>query len=423
MLTALLVAGFGRSGSTALMSLLANAPRVAFERVYPFENRYLTYIAKLALLLERQDPNARVTAHQLYDFADTSFGSHPWEAVNAGVTAGQWLPALWQAFSAQIVRTAPAAAFYAEKAPGWLSPLARESIPASTIYLFRDPRDIYLSANAFMRKRGSPGFDRLPADTDLDYARTLAHRFLSYFENYFMDRQRPDCLMVKYEAMVLGEDDLPSRLERQFGVASHWESSPWLGAHRTTPDLPSSVGRWQREPLPAEADRFLQEYLRAAMAHLGYPADASRSASLPPAVEFRSGAFDPARVFCSPGGRLLPQQDASAALIATGDFWMILPLPAFDAAAVREIWVAMKGAVGDVCSAYWRSGAEGFSEERSIHVPYRGGLHWQVLRIPVASHPLWKGTVAELRLDPFNRKAGSPDAPQTGLIRWLRLVE
>lgn len=72
MLTAVQVAGFGRSGGTALMSLLAAAPRVAFDRAYPFEHRYLTYLAKLALLLERQDPRARVTPHRLYDFAETT---------------------------------------------------------------------------------------------------------------------------------------------------------------------------------------------------------------------------------------------------------------------------------------------------------------------------------------------------------------
>lgn len=415
------------------MSLLAAAPRVAFDRVYPFENRYLTYLAKLALLLERQDPSARVTAHQLFDFGDTAFGSYPWMAASpdpespatgaSALTAGQWLGSLWQAFSAQVAQAAPGAVFYAEKAPSWLPPLARECFPASTIYLFRDPRDIYLSANAFMRKRGSYGFDRSPADTDLDYARTLAHRFLSFFENYLMDRRRPDCLLVTYEEMILRTGELPARLEHQFQVEFHWGGSPWLGAHRTTPDLRSSVGRWRREPLPVEADRFLRQYLGAAMAHLGYPADASPLGSLPPAVEFRSGAFDAARLRCSPGGQLVPQEDAAAAVIATGDFWMIPALPAFEAAAVREIWVSMKGAVGDVCSAYWRSGHEDFSENRSMHVPYRGGLHWQVLRIPIANHPLWKGTIAELRLDPFNRTAGSPHAPQTGFIRWLRLVE
>ena len=415
------------------MSLLAAAPRVAFDRVYPFENRYLTYIAKLALLLERQDPSARVTPHQLFEFAGNAFGSWPWSAANAegkdseagtcAVTAGRWLGGLWQTFGTQLAQTSPDAAFYAEKAPSWLPALARECFPTSTIYVFRDPRDIYLSANAFMRKRGTCGFDRSPADTDLDYARTLAHRFLSYFENYFMDRRRQDSLMVKYEEMILNTNGLPPRLERQFGIECHWVDSPWLGAHRTTPDLPSSVGRWQREPLPAGVDRYLRKYLHAAMAHLGYEVGVSPSASLPPAVEFRSGAFDPARVRCSPGGQLVPQEDASATVIATGDFWMILPLPSFEAAGVREIWVSLKGALGDVCSAYWRSGAEDFSEDRSMHLPYQGGLHWQVFRIPVANHPLWKGTIAELRIDPFNRKEGSPGAPQTGFVRWLRLVE
>ena len=432
MLTAILVAAFGRSGSTAVMSLLASAPQVALDRAYPFENRYLTYIAKLALLLERQDPHSKVTPHQIFDFADATFGSHPWVAQDAdargpatgisGVTAVQWLGSLWQAFSAHAAHTAPGAAFYAEKAPSWLPAMARECLPASTIYLFRDPRDIYLSANAFMQKRGSPGFDRSPTDTDLDYARTLAHRFLSYFENYFMDRRRQDCLLLKYEEMILSEDGLPLRLQRELEIESHWGGSPWLAAHRTTPDLRSSVGRWQREPLPPEVDRFLREYLRSPMIELGYPADAPPSATQLPAVEFRSGAFDPARFLCSRDGQLLPQEDASAVVVAGGDFSIILPLPAFEAAAVQEIWVSLKGAVGDVCSIYWRTGAGDFSEDRSMHLPYRGGLHWQVLRIPVANHPRWEGTVAGLRLDPFNWMKGSPDAPRTGFLRWLRLV-
>jgi hypothetical protein len=296
-------------------------------------------------------------------------------------------------------------------------------IQAYTIYLFRDPRDIYLSANAFMRKRGSIGFDRSTVDTDLDYARTVAHRFLSYFENYLMDRQRRGCMMVKYEEMVLDENELPLRLKSELGIETHWGGSPWLGAHRTTPDLHSSAGRWRREPLPVEADRFLRDQLHDAMVHLGYQVDGSPSARLTPTVEFRLGMFDPARVRCSPGGRFLVQVDATAVVIPTGDFWLILPLPAFEAAAVREIWVSLRGAVGDVCSAYWRRGAEDFSEERSMHVPYRGGFHWQIVRIPVAKHPLWKGELVELRLDPFNRKEGTPDTPQTGFIRWLRLVE
>ena len=52
-LTPILVAGSGRSGTTMLMALLGTDPRVAFDRVYPFENRYLTYFAKFAFLSGR----------------------------------------------------------------------------------------------------------------------------------------------------------------------------------------------------------------------------------------------------------------------------------------------------------------------------------------------------------------------------------
>ena len=420
MLTAILVAGFGRSGSTALMSLLAGGPRVACDRVYPFENRYLTYLAKLAVLLERQDPGRRVTAHQLYDFANAAFGAHPWPAAHAGVAANEWLRNLWQAYSAQAALTMPGAGFYAEKAPAWLPALARESIPASTIYLFRDPRDIYLSANALMRRRGSPGFDRTAEDTDLDYARTLAHRFLNYFENYYMDRRRQDCTLVKYEDMILQRDDLPVRLARELGVECRWDDSPWLETHRTTPDLVSSVGRWRREPVPEEANRFLRDYLGTAMAHLGYAVERG-STDLPAPVEFRAGACDAGGVHGS-GGRLIPGEDAGEVTVTTGDFRTVLPWLSFDAGGVREIWVSVQGAVGDVCSVYWRAGGKNFEEERSVHVPYAGGRHWQVVRIPVAGHSLWKGTIGELRMDLFNWKEGGPGEPATGYVRWARLV-
>jgi len=52
MLTPILVAGYGRSGTTAIMQLLLGDPRVAADRLYPFENRYLTYTAKLSRLAE-----------------------------------------------------------------------------------------------------------------------------------------------------------------------------------------------------------------------------------------------------------------------------------------------------------------------------------------------------------------------------------
>ena len=59
-LTPILVAGYGRSGTTALMALLGSDPRVAFDRRHPYENRYLTYQTKFALLSARHGPQPAV---------------------------------------------------------------------------------------------------------------------------------------------------------------------------------------------------------------------------------------------------------------------------------------------------------------------------------------------------------------------------
>ncbi len=400
------------------MSLLASSPRVSCDRVYPFENRYLTYFAKLAVLLERQDPGARVTAHQLFDFADSAFGSFPWQAGAAHPDALNWLRSLWAKYSDQTVCANPEAGFYAEKAPAWLPALAREALAASTVYLFRDPRDVYLSTNAFMRKRGRPGFDRGANDTDLDYARTLAHRFLSYFENYQWDLRRQNCLLAKYEEMACAPEEFAARMSGELSIDCHWDQSPWLDTHRTTPDLRASVGRWRQEALPPEVDRFLLRHLAEAMLQLGY-----ETATPPPAtLDFREGPCCE-RLRHSPGVRVTPGEDESEVALTTGDFWMILPVEPFDAAGVNEVWLSLRGAVGEVCSVYWRGQSEEFSEERSVHVPYYGGRHWQIVRIPVAGHPRWRGRIEELRVDPFNWREGGPAAEMTAALRWLRLVD
>ncbi|HUO29991.1 MAG TPA: hypothetical protein VMU80_12295 [Bryobacteraceae bacterium] len=421
MLKAMLVAGLGRTGSTALMTLLATAPRMFVDRVFPLENRYLTYLAKLAVLLERQAASPKVTGQQLYDFANNDFGSYPWQPAGVRLPANQWLHSFWETFSVRAAELLPGAEFYAEKVPAWLPARARETIPVSTIYLFRDPRDIYLSSNAFMRRRGTPGFGRSRSDTELDYARTVAHGFLSYFENYFMDRRRPDCLLVNYPEMVVDSNSLPVRLQRELGLDCHWESTPAHEAHRTAPDWQSSLGRWSREPLPAEAGHFLRKYLHAPMVHLGYTE--GHAPAVPLKVEFRSGAFDPARLGRSPEGQILLGEDALDVIVTSSGHGMVLPLPPFDARPVREIWVSLSGNAGDACSVYWRSRTEGFSEERSVHVDYCGGPHWQVLRFPVAKHRRWKGAVAELRLDPFHRRSMPADVPERGSLRWVTLID
>jgi len=103
LLVPILVAGYGRVGSTALMALLGTDERVAFDRRYPFENRYLTYVAKLSLLASGPGGSPHLDAVQLHDFTDDHFGAMPWPTGPAKYgmpvvrpSTGEWLAGLWR---------------------------------------------------------------------------------------------------------------------------------------------------------------------------------------------------------------------------------------------------------------------------------------------------------------------------------------
>ncbi len=51
MIIPILVRTFGCSGSTLLMQILASSQDIVFERRYPFEVRYLTYLTRTAQLI------------------------------------------------------------------------------------------------------------------------------------------------------------------------------------------------------------------------------------------------------------------------------------------------------------------------------------------------------------------------------------
>ncbi len=408
------------------MSLLASDPAVALDRVYPYENRYLTYLAKFVVLMMRREPVETFADADLCQFHKSVFGPPPWSAQDSTIAArsiaipqrhAAWLRALWQTFSAEGTQGNPGARFYAEKTSSWVAPMVRDCLQATTIYLFRDPRDVYLSANAFMRKGNYYGFGRESGDTDLDHARSLSRSFTEVFENYWMSRRRDDCLLVRYEELLAPSDEIRRLLDRQLGIRLRWDSMERIEAHQTAPDLNRSAHRWKQESISAEVCRLFEKHLRVEMECLGFEGEAAPY----PALEFRSGRIDSSRIERSADGEL--QLRDEYAEISTGgpDFWIILPFASFDAAAVHEVWVSLNGMIGDVCSLYWRGPDEGFAEERSIHLRFWPGLHWQVIRFRSGQHPLWKGTIAELRLDPFN--VHHTGATGTGRIRWVRLLE
>jgi hypothetical protein len=416
-LTSILVAGSGRSGTTMLMELLGTDPDVAFDRVYPFENRYLSYFAKFAVLSGRRGRGEEPDGTRFSAFDTDVIGAPPWPTDPPAGTPflapapADLLRGMWAVFS----QHAAAAMHYAEKARAWLPAFAREAIPCWKVDLVRDPRDIYLSANAFNQKRGFLAFGRGPKDSDRDYARRLAAALLLYFENQWADRHRSDSLTVRYEDLVSARRATVDRLNAQMGLhmaADAAGGGEHLPIHMTSADVLTSVERWKREPVPPDARVFLETHLAEAMRFNGY--EVPRDTPAPNHINLHELAR------CSKDGTATAAEDGSLCVTIHGDdFWIEFQTPEFDAARVCEVWLCVRGNIGQQCSLYWRRARENFDERRSVHWPFAPGEHWQVVRFHPAGHPHWHGRIVQLRVDLFNGQ----NVHGSGEVRWLRLVD
>src|SRR2546427_4281001 len=189
----LLIFSRGRTGTTLLMQLLGTSPQIIFDRVYPFEVRYLTYLLRWAQMLgqELEDDgpwNATVNAGAPLQLLGPL--PHP----KAKFWDGQELwprcfVAAWREFSELVIAradvngsTESSSLYYAEKVPPWaLDLLKKAGMFYRVIMLVRDPRDVFLSIAAFDKKRGFPGFDRRADDDDW----TFAKRFIQEYQCRF----------------------------------------------------------------------------------------------------------------------------------------------------------------------------------------------------------------------------------------------
>jgi Sulfotransferase family len=429
-LTPILISGAGRTGSTALMSLLSTDNRIALDRAYPFESRYLTYVVKFALLVQRPDCFPFLDGDKLFDLWQLGvtgvmpgpqyLSSSPPDAYLPRVSLQEWASQVWRFFSDGIVKKIPESRFYAEKVPLWVPPVTRTFLNCYTIYNLRDPRDIYLSANAFMRKRNQLGFGRKNSDTDLDYARSLAIAFVSTFEQYYADRDRPDTLLVRYEDFVTNRDRIVAQLCELTSITLADVDARYFDLHRTAKDLPSTLNRWEREPIPLPVVEFFESYLHDEMEHLGYRSSSRGKSLVNRSVSFANGGTELSTIPCSADGSLSPAQEGAIVDVDGVDYWIILPLEPFAAEDVKQVWVSVRGEIEGTFSLYWRSRDSNFSENRVINVGYSPLSGASVLVFPVHEHPEWKNTIFQLRLDLFN----SVQAPHRGrgFIRWVRLV-
>jgi Sulfotransferase family len=417
MLRPILVAGYGRSGTSAVMKILAADPQVVFDREYPYEIRYLAYYAKLSSILKNRPPDARFTSDHLYTFDESVFGPWPWHGHNAGHNV-DWLRIFWDLFSSNARAADQRAEFYAEKAPMWLTPMVRPLLPCFVINLFRDPRDVYLSSNAFMKRRGYYGFHRNPDDTNLAHARSLGLELVNYFENFTENGvTNQESFILRYEDLISHPEEFLAWL-RSIGLTLDLNAAfSQVEEHQTASTLGTSVWRWHKEYIPPEVSSFFERHLGREMVALGYSREGS---ALCPQIEFRTG--QPIPQLCNPNHGVAEMNENSLTVrIAGNDFGILVPSDPFQADDAQEVWVSATGDVGDHCSIYWRNTDSDFSEERSLHVNFVPGSHWRILRFCTCQHPLWTGKIHQLRLDLFN--GTSPAIGGTGHVRWIRLIQ
>lgn len=283
-LVPILVDGSGRDGTTLAMQLLATSSEIAFDRVYPYEQRYFNYLLQWSRLPEHDSWdksawNLNSLAHASPANHDHLLGPIPWverSLIAGSVSQGFWkgiFEAVWTEFSeharkamrSQLGDASLSIRYYAQKnTESW--EVRKDEVPlprVKVVALLRDPRDVWLSSLAFHRRRQEEGSGFLPiadgesSDAYLsDFIEQQKAR-LSWLRTLSAEDDVP---IVRYENLIT---DLPSEAERLgewLGV--HLDAEAVLrrregyGEHITAKSPEASVGRWRSEMPEDLAARF-----------------------------------------------------------------------------------------------------------------------------------------------------------------------
>ncbi len=296
----LMVTTLGRTGSTAMIRLLAAHPQVVAYRPFRNEPRVASYwMGVLRGLSEPASYRRQLSPTGPLDKA-WWLGDRPPLPRRLGDPAiDEWLgrPAVEEtaafcqsrvdAIYGQIAGTAgrPGARYFAEKLrPDWVPRLVWEIYPrVREIVLVRDFRDMVSSMLAFNSKRGFQGFrrDRVASDAEFvtenvkDSAAALAQAW----------RERSDrAHLVRYEDLIANpRDTLEGILEYleldsdavtlAAMTAGLTERRPEDESHRTAAGPEASLGRW-RNDLSPEMQAHCEQELGESLEAFGYPTSA-----------------------------------------------------------------------------------------------------------------------------------------------------
>jgi hypothetical protein len=280
----ILVDGSGRDGTTLVMQLLATAPEIAFDRVYPYEQRYFNYLLQWSRLPEQGRWDESKWSLDNLAHTDSLKNAHvlgpvPWlqRTLIAGDDSGDFAEAIftavWSEFSkrareamrAEFGDPSLAVRYYAQKnAESW--ELGADEVPLpqlNLIALLRDPRDVWQSSVAFHRRRKGEGGSFLPIaddateDSYLDEFIEQQRTRLAWLQARAADGEMP---IVRYESLIA---DLPAEAKRlgewlgvQLDAGAVVKRREGFGKHITANSPEASVGRWKNEMSEEPAARF-----------------------------------------------------------------------------------------------------------------------------------------------------------------------
>lgn len=302
LLQPIIVNSIGRTGTTWLMRLLSEHPRVAAYRHYPFEGRIASYWIHNLLKTHEQEPT-NVSAAPLYtinrDWMNLQLCRH-----SAGL---QWFRKSYleqlsafckqsieqcflalavaegHAFQSDNEAASPEPFYFAEKfGPGYMPGLLWELYSgAREIVLVRDFRDMHCSIKSFTDKRGgAEAFGVNSKDGESGFVEHTAKRIEMLVKDW--EQRKDKIYLLHYEDLILEPektladllsylklDNSPAVIQRLLKDASKDNNNSLMEGHRTSSDIKSSVGRWRKE-LSREQQNLLHDKFGEYLTLFGY---------------------------------------------------------------------------------------------------------------------------------------------------------
>lgn len=260
----ILLAPWGRNGSTAVMRLLASSDVVAAPTSHPYEQFRLSAMFRAAQLLGGQREKPR------HGWGNEGLFPDVWEDclkplsyVDPGLADGNTVVrhcfrGLWQGFenAVQEVRAGNdllPARYYAEKSEPLLSAEISTLIECRILFVLRDPRDVLISSRDFNRRRNNYTYG-WQEDTDIPalvrWQIERVRRDIRQFDRLGSDGT--PALLLRYEDMIGAQAEF-------IGALQHWldiELDPMALAaeaeehgerHVTSASSTRSTERWRHE--------------------------------------------------------------------------------------------------------------------------------------------------------------------------------